>query len=191
MEPTCANNTALEAQEATGIIAAFNEFKLFPKLPLELRLLIFAAAVAGVEPRNIEIFKSENGRPSSFCLASSASIPGLLHTCREARDVAKKTYKLAFAGRPVRGPIYFDWDKDSLVFLNEFNFETFFALSENPNPDPFPMVFIYSRLEMLQTLAFGPGCDKYFQGRWNYDFSIFCDVMSHYDTSYRSDSVAI
>ncbi|KAL5323852.1 hypothetical protein ACEPPN_008394 [Leptodophora sp. 'Broadleaf-Isolate-01'] len=140
MEPACANNTALEAQEATGIIAAFNEFKLFPKLPLELRLLIFAAAVAGVEPRNIEIFKSENrpvirnGWPSSFCLASSASIPGLLHTCREARDVAKKTYKLAFAGRPVRGPIYFDWDKDSLVLLHEFNFETFFALSENPNP---------------------------------------------------------
>lgn len=53
------------------------------------------------------------------------------------------------------------------------------------------MVFIYSRLEILQTLAFGLGCDKYFQGRWNYDFSIFCDVMSHYDTSYRSDSVAI
>lgn len=44
-------------------------------------------------------------------LYSGASIPNLLHVCRESREVALKWYKLSFGKRKT---IYFDWSNDYL-----------------------------------------------------------------------------
>jgi hypothetical protein len=48
-----------------------------------------------------------------YGIAAKQIVPVMLHTCREARDVASKVYHQAFAAR-LRNPVYFDFNQDIL-----------------------------------------------------------------------------
>jgi hypothetical protein len=55
---------------------------------------------------------------------ASPTVPALLQACRDAREIALKTYKLHFAGR-LSKPVYFDPTKDSLIMKTEEALESF------------------------------------------------------------------
>ncbi|KAH6720203.1 hypothetical protein BKA61DRAFT_708432 [Leptodontidium sp. MPI-SDFR-AT-0119] len=104
-------------------------FTLFPKLPLELRRMLWKFALPG--PRMIRILPSvrfivqENGKcvlnpewRQMQMAGSKAASPVILRVNHEARETGLSTYKLAFKGR-LSKPIYFDFAQDSLFFANE------------------------------------------------------------------------
>jgi hypothetical protein len=71
-------------------------FELFPRLPKELRLVIWE--LARQEPRIVKLRKSkmENYMFGRYNYRSNAPIPGLLHTCIESRLVALQWYASMF-----------------------------------------------------------------------------------------------
>ena len=52
--------------------------------------------------------------PEDYVIVARATIPALLHTCLEARDVALADYQQAFARR-LLNPVYFDFEQDIIV----------------------------------------------------------------------------
>ena len=84
-----------QATSSTGTSVSFDQFHLFPKLPLELRLIIWKLAM---EPRRVhldqttcEILKYE--RKSGIEKSGvHAIVPVLLHVNQESRAIALKRY---------------------------------------------------------------------------------------------------
>jgi len=77
-------------------MSALNSFSRFSDLPLEIRLCIWGFALS--DPRVIEITLRghEHGgssSPANAYVASSSKPPALLHTCRESRNLALRTYE--------------------------------------------------------------------------------------------------
>lgn len=91
-------------------------FKLFPKLPLELRRAIWRYSLPG--RRVVEgLYDDGTGQFWSRC-----PIPTALHVNSEARGVALETYQLAFATQKANAMIYFDFSIDALyVGLGNFS----------------------------------------------------------------------
>ncbi|KAL5320574.1 hypothetical protein ACEPPN_011384 [Leptodophora sp. 'Broadleaf-Isolate-01'] len=85
-------------------------FTLFPKLPIELRIKIFADYLSTAS-RLVHIYW--NARQRVF--KSSQAIPPLLHVCQESRYEALKTYELAFAPSREFARVYFSFEKDVLM----------------------------------------------------------------------------
>ncbi|KAH7364568.1 hypothetical protein BKA65DRAFT_140829 [Rhexocercosporidium sp. MPI-PUGE-AT-0058] len=85
-------------------------FSLFPKLPIELRIKIFADHL-DTSSRLVHIYW--NARQRVF--KSSQAIPPLLHVCRESRYEALKTYELAFAPSREFARVYFCFERDVLM----------------------------------------------------------------------------
>ena len=79
-----------------------DNFQLFPRLPTELRLLIWE--FARPEGRIIKMRVRRNRN-----LYSRAPVPNLLHTNQESRKLALKWYELTFEAQ-----IYFDWSVDAI-----------------------------------------------------------------------------
>jgi hypothetical protein len=67
------------------------EFTLFPKLPIELRLKIWKAALPG--PRVIEFSHTSFFRRLTLIKDSQNSLLNLSNSCKEAYDVVKKDYR--------------------------------------------------------------------------------------------------
>jgi len=119
-----------------------DEFNLFPKLPIELRSVIWKLALP--KPRIITISTQTRFRPRcpfrerrSFrhpeCfkpVSNAAPIPcGDFQTSRESRDISLKVYSPAFAER-LGKPIYFDWLYDTLYFDSFWGMYHFCATSQ-------------------------------------------------------------
>lgn len=82
------------------MISTLREFTLFPKLPFELRIMIWQY---GLQPRIVEIKirdpqqDSKNGKRITEGQYSNTPIPILLYTCTESRQALKAAgYELAF-----------------------------------------------------------------------------------------------
>jgi hypothetical protein len=103
------------------------KFKLFPKLPTEIRLMIWYFCLPG--PRVVDVTLRRKATPtitgelldySRFI--SSVWLPMILRVCSESRKVARQHYKLAFSkstkteSSPAR--IYIDFSKDIVWFDN-------------------------------------------------------------------------
>jgi hypothetical protein len=108
-------------QEVTDIIASTYastsvienkdaKFTLFPKLPAELRRMIWHRSLPG--PRVVEVLFADR---YGFCF-SPCPIPTALHVNREARDIALESYKACFATLKATSRIYFDMEVDILFF---------------------------------------------------------------------------
>ncbi|KAI9055023.1 hypothetical protein LZ554_002164 [Drepanopeziza brunnea f. sp. 'monogermtubi'] len=100
------------------------EFRLFDKLPQEIRYMIWKAAAEEEEPRAVLLFsKPRSCNPVEFCAAYAS--PGLLHACSGSRKAATRNYPphldalLSNATHPLATPIYFDGERDTLVLANE------------------------------------------------------------------------
>ncbi|ATZ57194.1 hypothetical protein BCIN_14g03560 [Botrytis cinerea B05.10] len=108
-------------------------FHPFPRLPLEIRRLIWRAALPG--PRNVVLkrfrlkhpeyptvqpqFSSRlnlfrHGGRSVVGLAPVNSNPAIFYTCRESLEVASETYTLTFGSLGVKPRTWFDYNIDSL-----------------------------------------------------------------------------
>ena len=122
------NNTTYNTPSSDAIaqpVPSTTIFTLFPKLPLELRLQIWEFALP--QPRVIEAYphRDDNGQlldNYASCRAIVVAPPAILHTNRESRILAQRTYTLAFNG-PFREPIYFDFQRDTLLiqrWMSEF-----------------------------------------------------------------------
>ncbi|KAG4434830.1 hypothetical protein IFR05_009701 [Cadophora sp. M221] len=103
------------------VIDEEKKFALFPKLPLELRTMIWKQALPG--PRVIAITNStvhpqtfaETLKPQPDRPKSNAVLPTLLHVNSESREITLKIYKLAFEHQLLK-PIYIDSCHDTLFF---------------------------------------------------------------------------
>jgi hypothetical protein len=97
-------------------------FTLFPKLPAELRLMIWKAALPG--PRLVEVnfgFKNNEfcfGSELASCTSPTAP-PAILGACGESRTEALKYYGLCFAMRDGQANISFDLEVDTLFITCE------------------------------------------------------------------------
>ncbi|KAG4425547.1 hypothetical protein IFR04_001244 [Cadophora malorum] len=87
-----------------------NEFKRFPKMPLELHRKCFRRMFRG--PRTVEVlFAQKTGSEKHEFLADT---PIVLFICKESRQEALSFYTLAFGGKHTSNPVYFDPKSDTL-----------------------------------------------------------------------------
>ncbi|KAH7409473.1 hypothetical protein BKA64DRAFT_665024 [Cadophora sp. MPI-SDFR-AT-0126] len=121
----------------TEPIVAIEEptFKLFPKLALELRLMIWERSIPGA--RLISIRGSSVSQDDTYAaprraeVASSEVMPlkGMLQACQNSRRTIQKTYTLALHHR-LSAPIYIDFDRDALFFTDASAIRDFFPFSD-------------------------------------------------------------
>lgn len=83
-------------------------FTFFPKLPPELRRMIWRHFLPGT--RLVELFRNEN----TGVYRSSCQIPYALSVSKESRDIALNSYELCFGTAQEPPRIYFDMDVDEL-----------------------------------------------------------------------------
>lgn len=115
------------------------KFKLFPKLPTEIRLMIWYFCLPG--PRVVDVTLRRKATPtitgelldySRFI--SSVWRPMILRVCSESRKLARQHYKLAFSKstKTERSParIYIDFSRDIVWFDNL----SYFPSSGGGNP---------------------------------------------------------
>jgi hypothetical protein len=120
-----------------------DEFKLFAKLPIELRLRIWRLApsrvvridpIADSERESIEDFLEDSERAKlnyreDDTLLSSTKTPVLFHICRESRSEGMKIYKLCFTH--LLTPIWFNCQRDTLWFWDAVTLEAFTCHSKS------------------------------------------------------------
>ncbi|KAE9364296.1 hypothetical protein N431DRAFT_473891 [Stipitochalara longipes BDJ] len=104
-------------------------FTLFPKLSPELRLNVWTTShspLRRAKPSLPKIPYPPNR--NHYEVIARSTLPALLHTCHEARAVASKEYKQAFASH-LKNPVYFDFKQD--ILLGDTNAITAFSLKTN------------------------------------------------------------
>ncbi|EKD12725.1 uncharacterized protein L3040_006876 [Drepanopeziza brunnea f. sp. 'multigermtubi'] len=114
---------------------ANRSFTLFPKLPIELRAMIFdLAAMEDSAPKVVRIFHSgkENSDESVVSAGKSRAkafykIPAVLHVNNESRTRMLKKNELAFSANLGGAPVYFNYSCDILVFETWVALRCFFT----------------------------------------------------------------
>ncbi|PMD42164.1 hypothetical protein L207DRAFT_580838 [Hyaloscypha variabilis F] len=109
------------------------QFKFFPKLPPEIRLMVWRHALP--KPRTITITstdfttRGERGWPvrNNRVSHNAQNVPCILHACPESRRLALKTYQLAFGRQLRQQPIYFNFQTDILLLADESAVKSFFG----------------------------------------------------------------
>ncbi|KAF8853352.1 hypothetical protein BDZ45DRAFT_748663 [Acephala macrosclerotiorum] len=106
------------------------DFRMFPELPIELRLRIWEMSIP--DPQLIAIgcefgydSHSMQRRRTKDC-AAFYKIPALLHTNKESRSVAESVYREEFADRLGGNGIWMDISKDILCFRRVLACDIFF-----------------------------------------------------------------
>lgn len=103
-------------------------FTCFPKLPLELRLKIWALTIRRriltIKPCLEELESRFQTRPY-LIKARVARQPALLHVNFESRQVALQHYKLAFKSVLSNGPVFFNYQLDGLYLKDIGTFTGF------------------------------------------------------------------
>jgi hypothetical protein len=79
-----------------------DDFRLFPRLPAEIRLQIWKFTI---NTRFVDI----HWCPATRDFRSKLPVPALLQCNQESRTVGLKTYQLSFASSPEFARIYFDF----------------------------------------------------------------------------------
>lgn len=109
---------------ATNPQAELQSFTLFPYLPLELRLKVWAYMI----PPRIVTLHSQGGKDkprlrknnkAMYCSkamrwTSPNPVPTILHICHESREEALKSYQRLFKPNDFQAGIYFDFSRDTL-----------------------------------------------------------------------------
>jgi uncharacterized coiled-coil protein SlyX len=93
-------------------------FAFFPKLPPELRRMVWK--FARPSPRVLKIYQFKTAPDDKPELYSTAKVPSLLHACQESRRIAKEWYELSLRWyariKEGEGRIYFDFSSDFLYY---------------------------------------------------------------------------
>ena len=106
------------------------QFPRFAKLPTELRLMWWRAALPG--PRIITISDRYTMKNELLHRKSIATygVPVLLSINKESRQVAQAPYEQQYSQHLNGNPIYIDLSKDTLLFDNQFSMSLFFGFHE-------------------------------------------------------------
>jgi hypothetical protein len=115
-------------------------FTRFKELPAEARLRIWRYAIPG--GRVVQVMRRSKLayiHPRAFfedvrLLKVVQSIPAMLHTCYEAREVALEVYRPAFASLLNRA-VYFDFRRDLLHFNCEKELNTMLLVDQGNSAD--------------------------------------------------------
>lgn len=109
------------------ILSSFEEFTLFPKLPIEIRFMVWDLTLPDSQIITVNNVGERNGKPeiehfvlsfrsfSNLRAKASYKIPVALHTTTESRCYAKTHFSMAFEHQLGGNPIYFNVSKDLLV----------------------------------------------------------------------------
>ncbi len=126
------------------------EFIFFPKLPVELRDMIWKFPLP--EPRIVEISGSRS-RPINL------SVPVILQVNQEARRLAKKHYSLELKNLRKQGQVYVDFNVDTLLIKDRKSMAKFYDVEahwERPRPWELRSADVMKTLEdEVQHLALG------------------------------------
>ncbi|KAH6721826.1 hypothetical protein BKA61DRAFT_568392 [Leptodontidium sp. MPI-SDFR-AT-0119] len=100
-------------------LAEGREFELFPKLPLELRNMVWNEAA--IVPQIIVIGYRRSPNPGFIMrVVNKTKPPAVLHASHESRRVALQDFEVTFENSAAPGcGIYFNFDRDALSF--DFN----------------------------------------------------------------------
>ncbi|KAF8863739.1 hypothetical protein BDZ45DRAFT_737945 [Acephala macrosclerotiorum] len=91
-------------------------FTVFPKLPIELRTMIWTSSLPG--SRTVEINRTRQDDNTAPEYRSPAIIPAALHVCQESRTIAQEHYSLSFGSSiwEDAGRVWFDKNIDVTFF---------------------------------------------------------------------------
>ncbi len=92
------------------------QFHLFPKLPLEIQLMVWGAA----EPEPRVVMQSKNSEK----IKAKRHVPAVLHACRQSRleylaDNKRKRSHATYTLVHMKLPTYFSFEIDTLYLLND------------------------------------------------------------------------
>ncbi|KAK0117293.1 hypothetical protein ONS96_013126 [Cadophora gregata f. sp. sojae] len=110
----------------TSLVGERGEFKRFPKLPLELRNMIWKEAA--IVPQFVMIGMIEVA-PWLKAVTFFTKPPAILHACSESRLAALPEFEIAFTKNAHEGDgMYFNFSRDALSFkgfdaINDFFFD--------------------------------------------------------------------
>ncbi|KAE9366125.1 hypothetical protein N431DRAFT_299146, partial [Stipitochalara longipes BDJ] len=91
------------------------KFDVFPKLPAELRHMVWKCHLPG--PRIVTIQFEQDGRKHIYQFSATNALPFLLRVCHEAREVFLLRYKrYAFNHPRCTNGCYFNFEQDILAF---------------------------------------------------------------------------
>jgi len=86
------------------------DFAMFPKLPKELKLMIWKRALLSPRAVELEYHQNDHDNRGLFMqghFTSSCPIPVLLSVCQEFRSEAQKQYQLSFLTIGSESKVYF------------------------------------------------------------------------------------
>ncbi|TGO12196.1 hypothetical protein BTUL_0093g00450 [Botrytis tulipae] len=106
---------------------ARRSFCLFPRLPAELQLMIWAAAADDRQIVRIKPCDEDGSEDEGF--RGHYIMPVVLHICRDSRKEALKRYTVIFKGI-LRNPIYFNYQQDYVSLVGSSTCEHFETLAE-------------------------------------------------------------
>ncbi|KAH7357156.1 hypothetical protein BKA65DRAFT_423996 [Rhexocercosporidium sp. MPI-PUGE-AT-0058] len=98
----------------TAPLSERGEFKVFPKLPLELRNMVWKEAAR--VPQLVKIGLNPSAHRYIGEVVNFTKPPALLHVCTESRRVALPEYEVAFAKWSTGDGIYFNFERDAISF---------------------------------------------------------------------------
>ncbi|KAF5869731.1 uncharacterized protein Bfra_010931 [Botrytis fragariae] len=105
---------------------ARRSFCLFPRLPAELQLMIWAAAADDRQIVRVKPCAEDGSGEEGF--RGDYIMPVVLHVCRDSRKEALKRYSVIFKGI-LRNPIYFNYQQDYVSLVGGSTCEHFEILS--------------------------------------------------------------
>ncbi|KAK2627588.1 hypothetical protein QTJ16_003554 [Diplocarpon rosae] len=108
-------------------------FVLFPKLPFEIRELVFEFAKLGPQIVTIAsvLFEADQASKRELIAQAFYNVPPLLHVNAQSRKQAKKDYELAFSRNLAGNPIYFNFKTDALLFDGEDALKGFLGIEKD------------------------------------------------------------
>ncbi|QSZ31752.1 hypothetical protein DSL72_001320 [Monilinia vaccinii-corymbosi] len=132
---------------------ANHAFSLFPRLPPELRLMIWAAAAD--ERQIVRIIPCSEDGSGEEGFQADYTMPVILQVCRDSRNEALKKYAVIFGGI-LRDPIYFNYQRDFICLVGTSTYEHFEVLSQEDN-------FVSGEIQKIEnvlSMAAGLGSGK-------------------------------
>lgn len=113
------------------------KFSVFPKLPFELRLMIWRFCLPG--PRNVGIkIRFKAGGFGGWVVRGNIPRPPVaLQVCQESREEALRYYILSFGTNAHPATVYFNYQVDTLCFSDTINHDENGNLEGTPGPSDY------------------------------------------------------
>jgi hypothetical protein len=138
---------------------AHKSFVFFPKLPPEIRRMIWTSARPA--PRVLKIFEKMEG--AEEVVYSTAKVPALLHACQDSRRIAKQWYELSFprtSYKPQSSRIYFDFSLDFVYVPEESGEDKGNSTHSNISPYFIPHMIQSKVLNVIQEVE--ESCERFY-----------------------------